>query len=86
MARGGKRENAGRKPKADEQQLVEMLTPMLPVAKNALENGLHANESWAVKLYFEYLYGKPRQSMDITSGGDKLPTIAVEIVRPNESK
>jgi hypothetical protein len=53
--------NGGRKPKATEQALAEKLHPLSEKALQALENGLEAGQPWAVKLYFEYLYGKPRQ-------------------------
>ena len=64
MAHGGKREGAGRKPKADEQELIERLTPLDDVAFNALKNGLEDDQSWAVKLFLEYKYGKPKQTID----------------------
>jgi hypothetical protein len=68
----GGNKNAGRKPKAEEQNLVEKLTPLIPKGYKALESGLDDDQSWAVKLFFEYLYGKPKQSVDVTSGGDKI--------------
>ena len=37
------------------------------VIKSALEG-----ESWAVKLVYEYMDGKPAQSVDWTTGGDKI--------------
>lgn len=76
---GGAREGAGRKPKADEQRLVEKLTPLEPKAYQALENGIEENQSWAVKLFFEYLYGKPKQSVDVTSGGEKIQQQVISI-------
>jgi hypothetical protein len=51
----------GRPPKADEQQLIERLNPMHPMALKAIENGLKDSQSWAVKLFMEYYYGKPQQ-------------------------
>jgi len=68
----GGNKNAGRKPKAEEQKLVEKLTPLISKGYKALESGLDNDQSWAVKLFFEYLYGKPKQSVDVTSGGDKI--------------
>ena len=61
--------NGGRKPKADEQKLIEKLTPMEDKAHAALKQALEEGKPWAVKLFFEYLYGKPRQSVDVTSEG-----------------
>ena len=60
----GGHKNAGRKPKADEQQLIERLSPLDDVAFNALKNGLEDDQSWAVKLFLEYKYGKPKQTID----------------------
>jgi hypothetical protein len=40
MARGGKREGAGRKSKSDEVSLIEKLTPLEPYALEALAKGV----------------------------------------------
>jgi len=69
---GGKREGAGRKGKAEEQKLIENLTPMNPDALKSLEIGLKNKEQWAVKLFFEYFYGKPQQRIDVTSNSETL--------------
>jgi hypothetical protein len=61
----GGNKNAGRKPKAEEQQLVEKLTPLEEIAFNALKQGLKENQSWAVKLFFDYKFGKPKETKDI---------------------
>jgi len=55
---------AGRKSKAEEQELIETLTPLMPQAFAALKNALKDEEQWAVKLSFEYFYGKPKQVID----------------------
>lgn len=68
----GGHKNGGRKSKAEEQKLIEMLTPIMPKAFKALKNALNSEEQWAVKLSFEYFYGKPRQSMDVTTKGEVL--------------
>ena len=62
---GGHR-NAGRKSKAEEQKLIEKLKPLEPKAFKALESALNSKQNWAVKLYFEYVYGKPRETKDVT--------------------
>lgn len=62
---GGKRIGAGRKPKATEIELIELLTPLDSIAFKALEKGVNAGEFPYIKLYFEYRYGKPKQQMDI---------------------
>ena len=57
---GGKRAGSGRKAKAEEQKLIENLTPMNDIALESLKKGLEKKEQWAVKLFFEYFYGKPQ--------------------------
>ena len=69
---GGARQGAGRKSKAAEQKLIENLTPMNSMALESLEKGLEKKEQWAVKLFFEYFYGKPQQRLDVTSNEETL--------------
>ena len=69
---GGKRTGAGRKAKAEEQKLIENLTPMNAMALESLKKGLEKKEQWAVKLFFEYFYGKPQQRVDVTSNEESL--------------
>ena len=84
MAAGGKREGAGRKPKVDERKLIEKLSPLEDKAFRALESALGKNEGWAVKLYFEYCFGKPKQSMDVTSGGEGIHLSPISFVRTKD--
>ena len=72
MTHGGKRIGAGRKGKAEEQKLIENLTPMNSMALESLQKGLEKKEQWAVKLFFEYFYGKPQQRVDVTSNEETL--------------
>jgi hypothetical protein len=72
MTHGGKRIGAGRKSKSEEQKLIENLTPMNSMALESLEKGLEKKEQWAVKLFFEYFYGKPQQRVDVTSNEETL--------------
>ena len=69
---GGARKGAGRKSKAAEQKLIENLTPMNDMALESLLKGLEKKEQWAVKLFFEYFYGKPQQRVDVTSNEETL--------------
>ena len=52
---------AGRKSKADEQSLIEKLTPLEPLAFEGLNQALKQKKEWAIKMTFEYLFGKPKQ-------------------------
>ena len=72
MTHGGKRIGAGRKGKAEEQKLIENLTPMNSMALESLQKGLEKKEQWAVKLFFEYFYGKPQQRVDVTSNDESI--------------
>lgn len=63
---GGKRENAGRKSKAEEVQLIEKLGALEPLAFIALENGLEKGDFKFVQLFYNYYAGKPRETKDIT--------------------
>ena len=69
---GGARKGAGRKSKAAEQKLIENLTPMNDMALESLQKGLEKKEQWAVKLFFEYFFGKPQQRVDVTSNEETL--------------
>lgn len=64
---GGAREGAGRKSKADEQSLIEKLSPLEPVAFQALTIALNEGKDWAVKLFFQYNFGMPKQVIDQNS-------------------
>lgn len=57
---------AGRPPKIEEQALIEKLTPLEPKAFKTLEKAIDGEQSWAVKLWFEYMYGKPKEKVEIT--------------------
>ena len=69
--RGGKRENSGRKPKIEEIELIERLTPLEPLAFQALEQGLKDQDFRYVQLYYNYYAGKPRETKDITINEDQ---------------
>jgi len=61
---GGHATNGGRKSKADEQSLIEKLTPLEPLAFKALNDALNDGKDWAVKLFFQYNFGMPKQVID----------------------
>lgn len=74
MAHGGARKGAGRKPKADEVAFIERLDNVID-SEDAIKQ-MHAlileGNFNAIKLYLEYRFGKPKDSVDITSNGDTL--------------
>jgi hypothetical protein len=71
----GGHNTAGRKSKAEEQNLIERLTPLMPEAFTQLQIAISSGKDWAVKMAFEYYFGKPKQQMDVTSMGEKLQNI-----------
>ena len=67
----GGNKNAGRKPKADEQKLIERLGKYEDKAHEILEECVNQKQKWAVQLYFNYLYGKPKETKDITLNAEQ---------------
>ena len=63
---GGARAGAGRKSKAEEQDLIEKLSPLEEEAHKQLKEAIEKGHRWAVQLYFNYMYGKPKETKDIT--------------------
>ena len=66
---GGAREGAGRPKKADELKLIEKLDNLIDNDEVIKTLGKHIlkGDSRAMSLYFGYRYGKPKESVDITS-------------------
>lgn len=61
---GGNKTNGGRKSKAEEQSLIEKLSPLEPKAFKAFNDALTDGKDWAVKLFFQYNFGMPKQTVD----------------------
>lgn len=63
---GGKREGAGRKPKIDELALLERLDNIIDSneAINKLKELIQDNNFPALKLYMEYRFGKPKETIE----------------------
>lgn len=68
----------GRPSKADEQKLIERLSPMDDKANAVLFENIENGERWAVELFFKYRYGMPRQMIDHTTNGNDIvsPVVA----------
>lgn len=67
---GGKREGAGRKPKADELELIEKLKPLDDLAFEKLSDLIQKGDIQALKLFMAYRYGQPRQTVDTNLTGE----------------
>lgn len=79
-ARGGAREGAGRKTKAEEQSLIEKLSPLEDIAFQALTDALNEGKDWAVKLFFQYNFGMPKQVIDQNNKHEMAENFPVSIV------
>jgi hypothetical protein len=70
--KGLKGNKGGRPSKADELKLVERLTPLADLAYLALERGLKEGNALFVKMWFEYMYGKPNQKVDVNAKVEEI--------------
>jgi len=84
---GGVREGAGRKSKAEEQSLIEKLSPLEEQAFLKLSEAIDGGKDWAIKMFFEYMFGKPKQQMDVTTMGEKIQNVITlgNGINPNET-
>ena len=66
---GGARQGAGRKPKAQEQKLIERLDAIIDKdeALGVLGQLVAKGDIRAVQLYLRYRYGKSKESIDLNS-------------------
>ena len=70
---GGKREGAGRKPKAEEIKLIEKLDKIID-QDEAIEllNKMAKEDFRALQLYLSYRWGKPKERVDVTTNEESL--------------
>lgn len=63
---GGARKNAGRKPKIDELKLIEKLDAIISDvdAIEKLQELISEGNFQALKLYLEYRFGKPKETVE----------------------
>lgn len=73
--KGGAREGSGRKSKVEEQKLIEKLSPMEATAHAKLSEAIELGKDWAIKMFFEYMYGKPKQIIEQTNINPERPKI-----------
>ena len=65
---------AGRKPKADEIKVIEQMDAVAVPERiwQALYQKCEEGDTQAIKTWLNYRFGMPKQTMDVTSGGEKL--------------
>ncbi len=74
MTKGGKREGAGRKPKADEIAIIEQMDAVAvpEEAWRALWGKCEEGDTQAIKTWLNYRFGMPKQNIDVTTQGGKI--------------
>lgn len=82
-AKAGENRGQGRKPKATEIQLIELLSPLETIAFKALEKGVKAGEFPYIKLFLEYRYGKPKQQIEVKTEAEP-PVNEIDITRVSD--
>lgn len=65
----------GRPSKAEEMKLIEKLSPHEDLAHRKLVEAIELGKDWAVRLFFEYMYGKPKQSVEANIVAEQMQTI-----------
>ena len=56
---------SGRRPKSEDLQMIEKLTPLDEMAFQKLKEGLDSGDFKYLRLWFLYRFGKPREQKDI---------------------
>jgi len=65
---------SGRKAKADEQLLMEKLSIYDDDAFRILGDKIKEGEYWAIRMYFNYRFGKPKEVQNITLHTTQIET------------
>jgi hypothetical protein len=90
-SRGGYREGSGRKSKAEEMGLPALIEEVLgeqgkrDIIVKLFEKA-KAGSYLHTQLLMAYMYGKPQDHVDITSGGDKMETVREIVFRDYSGK
>jgi hypothetical protein len=75
---GGKRKNqTGRPKKADEVALIERLSPFEDLWLTKMATGLQSGDFQFVKLYAEYRFGRPTETVKMTSENTNITKIRI---------
>ena len=71
---GGPRKGAGRKPRSEEIKLIEQLDKHInrDEVTLKLKELILKGDFKAIQLYMNYIYGKPKDEVDITTNGEML--------------
>ena len=58
-------ENSGRQGKEIEQKMIEQLSVFTEDAYRVLGENINKGKYWALKMFFERMYGKPKEYKDV---------------------
>ena len=83
--RGTKGNKGGRPPKADEQEIIDRLSPLEDEFIGAMQRGLEQTQGWAVKIFAEYYWGKPKERLEVTSE-EGVKNITFTVVKTNKDE
>lgn len=72
--KGGATPGAGRKPKADEIKIIEQMDAVAVPrsAWQALWGKCQEGDTQAIKTWLNYRFGMPKQSVDVTTKGERV--------------
>ena len=86
--RGGYRQGSGRKSKAHEQKLIERLDRIIDEDEvlQALKQLIINGDLRAVQLYFNYRYGKPKNSVDLNTSTEGVSVDFKELITAIKKK
>ena len=73
---------AGRKPKADEQKIIELLSPFEKQFIDGLVRNIEDNQGWAYKLFADHYWGKPKERVEVSSE-EGIKNITFTVVKSN---
>ena len=82
---GTKGNKGGRPPKADEQEIIDRLSPLEDEFIGAMQRGLEQTQGWAVKIFAEYYWGKPKERLEVTSE-EGVKNITFTVVKTNKDE
>jgi len=74
---GGKRPGQGRPKKSDEQALIQRLSPMDDIALEKLRQGVKNGDFGFIKLFMEYRFGRPTETVKMTSENTNITKIRI---------
>ena len=83
---GGHPTNGGRKPKADEDKLIQKLSELDDIAFECLKTGVQNGEYNFWNKFMEYRWGKPKEKVDITTNGDNFNFPIISFFKTKDDK